>query len=120
MSILQTAVHGYQFFKTTYGQNAQTYFFELGDDYLNTLTITYNNIFWKDVFNSWKSTIKYIQPNRHNLLYLPLWLNSNIKIGSRSVIYKDWYKKGVKNIGDLMDSNNTFLNKTEFEDKFDI
>ena len=107
-------------FQTTYGQNAQTYFFELGDDYLNTLTITNNNIFWKDVFNSWKSTIKYIQPNRHNLLYLPLWLNSNIKIGSRSVIYKDWYKKGVKNIGDLMDSNNTFLNKTDFEDKFDI
>ena len=43
-----------------------------------------------------------------------------IKIGSRSVIYKDWYKKGVENIGDLMDSNNTFLNKTDFEDKFDI
>ena len=105
-------------FQTTYRQNAQTYFFELGDDFLNTLTITCNNIFWKDVFNSWKSTIKYIQPNRHNLLCLPLWLNSNIKIGSRSVMYKDGYKKGV--IGDLMDSNYTFLNKIAFEDKFDI
>ena len=31
--------------------------------------------------------------------------NSNIKIGSRSVMFKDWYKKGVKVIGDLMDSN---------------
>ena len=53
-------------FQTIYGQNAQTYFFELGDDYLNTLIITCDNIFWKDVFNSWKSAIKYIQPNKHN------------------------------------------------------
>ena len=107
-------------FQTIYGQNAQTYFFELRDDYLNTLIITCDNIFWKDVFNSWKSTIKYIQPNKHNLLCLPLWLNSNIKIGSRSVMFKDWYKKGVKVIGDLMDSNYTFLNKIAFENKFAI
>ena len=46
------------------------------------------------------------------------WLNSDINIGSMSVMYKDRYKKRVNVSGYLMDSNYTLLNKTAFEDKF--
>jgi hypothetical protein len=55
-----------------------------------------------------------------NILIAPIWLNSNIKIGCRSALYRAWYNSGVKIIGDIMDHNYAFISKAEIEMKFNL
>ena len=71
-----------------------------------------NNAFWKDVLESWLYFMKVYdkQENfRNNFYSIPVWYNSNIKIGYKSVFFKSWYEKGVKVVQDFLDEDGNFL-----------
>ena len=80
--------------------------FSCGVDYtcIRQLYMTVNNHFWKDVLRSWEMII---QKERNftydSFLSNPLWLNINIKIGHKSVIYQDWFKSGIRFVNDIVD-----------------
>ena len=38
---------------------------------------------------------------RNNFYSVPVWYNSYIKIGYKSVFFKSWYEKGVKVVQDF-------------------
>ena len=42
---------------------------------------------------------------RKNSFSIPVWYNSNVKIGYKSVIFKSWYEKGVKVVQDFLDED---------------
>lgn len=54
--------------------------------------------------------------NTKNVFNIHVWYNSNIKI--KYVFLKDWYKKGVKIIGDFLNENLNVLSRINFTEKF--
>ena len=58
-------------------------------------------------------------PN-NDILSLPIWYNTNIKIGGQTVFYKQWYENKVIHISDLINTDNNFYNYVDFQEKYDI
>lgn len=57
--------------------------------------------FWKEIWNAW-CKLSYEQ-NIANLgvLNKNVWLYSQIKIGGKAVIFRNWYKAGIMWINDI-------------------
>jgi hypothetical protein len=52
------------------------------------------------------------------ILSQPLWLNSEIEIGGKPVLYQRWAKADVFFINDLLKNEGGFLNLEQFQDKY--
>ena len=78
--------------------------------------------FWQDVFKSMLHVIKSFDKNYYKESYpsIPVWYNSNIKVGMKTLFIKSWYKKGVKIIDDFLDERGNILSHSTFQQKFDI
>jgi hypothetical protein len=51
---------------------------------------------------------------------ITLWLNSEIKIGGKPVLYQHWAKANVFFINDLLKNEGGFLSLEQFQDKYGI
>ena len=82
-----------------------------------------NNAFWKDVLESWLCYIKVYEKQdrfRNNYYSIPVWYNSNIKIGNKVVFFKSWYDKGVKVVQDFLDEDGHFLCYDVFQQLYNL
>jgi hypothetical protein len=52
------------------------------------------------------------------ILSQPLWLNSEIEIGGKPVLYQRWAKVVVFFINDLLKNEGGFLSLEQFQDKY--
>jgi hypothetical protein len=52
------------------------------------------------------------------ILSEPLWLNSEIEIGGKPVLYQRWAKADVFFINDLLKNEGGFLTLEQFQDKY--
>ena len=77
-----------------------------------------NNPFWKEVFDAWQD-LQNVQ-NNSQIKTCPLWKNDGIKIGNHSVLYKDWTKKGVWLINDLLQEDGNFMTFDHFNNVYNI
>ena len=59
--------------------------------------------------NSWKE-----------ILSIPLWYNSSIKVGGNVVFYRSWKNKGILMINDLLDADGELLTYVEFQRKYQL
>ena len=96
----------------------------IGDNYIwlvnnpNPPFLKKLNPFWQDVYKAWQLFSKQSNiemPHTQHLFY-----NENIKIGNRSIYYKEWQKKGIEYINDLLDETGQLLNWQNFSDRFNI
>ena len=55
-----------------------------------------------------------------NLLSLPLWQNSLLRIGNKPIYYKSWSSKGIQNVRHLMKDTDNLLSFNEFKERFDV
>ena len=55
-----------------------------------------------------------------NLLSLPLWQNSLVRIGNKPIYYKSWSFKGIEKVRHLMKDADNLLSFTEFKERFDV
>ena len=53
-------------------------------------------------------------------LHNPIWYNNKLKINHTCFFYKDWYRKGVRIVNDLVKENGEFYSFEEFERKYNI
>lgn len=99
-------------------------FLEFGDNFIKKLIEQCNNIFWRDVFDAWLNVMNVhsnqISDSNNNIIFSPIWHNSNIKVEKKSMFYKEWYKKGVKTVKDFLHDDGSFLSKSEFEKRFHL
>ena len=51
------------------------------------------------------------EEKHHNLIFSLIWHNSLIRIENRPIFYESWFSAGVKEIRDLLDEDNTFVDK---------
>lgn len=61
-----------------------------------------------------------ISESNNNIIFSPIWHNSNIKVEKKSMFYKEWYKKSVKIVKDLLHNDGSFLSKSDFEKRFNL
>ncbi|XP_056019638.1 uncharacterized protein LOC125668194 [Ostrea edulis] len=95
---------------------------DFGDAFISECVIPENNILWQDVFNSMLHVIKSFDKNFYKETYpsIPVWYNSNIRVGMKTLFIKSWYKKGVRLIDDFLDDKGNLLSHNLFQHKFDI
>ena len=86
-----------------------------GDEYFSALSHEVANPFWRHVFHA-LSMLSRIEGD--DWLTYPLWRNSSIKIGQKSVFFKSWYEKGIRCINDLIDDKGKLLTREQCEQKF--
>ena len=94
--------------------------FVLGDAYIRTVINDLRNPFWKHILESW---IQYIHSFKVDslvkILYSPLWGNSLINRNGNYII-NEWYKKGIRNVMDLIDENGLFYEFQTLQERYEI
>ena len=76
--------------------------------------------FYKDVLHAWQEL--HSKNPSHTIEYMNkiIWNNRFIKIDKKPVFYSSWYKRGVTKIGHLLDENNRFLSRSDFQQKYGL
>lgn len=92
----------------------------LGDGYAKRCAVSLRNLFWIEVLNSWKTFLKCNSVNQiEDVLNSPIWFNSEMHHGENFYI-KNWYRKGIRNITDLINENGMFYDFNEFKTVFNV
>ena len=81
----------------------------------NPIFLKVLNPFWKDVYEAWETLNK--SDGSENPLAEPLFYNDHIKIGGRTVFFKNWYLRGTIFVNDLVDEQGEFLPWEEIKEK---
>ena len=78
--------------------------FSLGIYATKNILSQIKNSFWYDTLSAWAELITFYNPtNINECLSTPIW--NNATISSVPLFIKSWYKKGIRFIGDLIDTN---------------
>ena len=78
------------------------------------------NPFWREVFDAWSDLILRFKVDCYNFTTCNIWNNENIKIGNKTVHYKEWSVRNVEIINDLIDENNTFMSFQKFTNIYKV
>ena len=78
----------------------------------------HSNRFWEDTFKIYELFRYKVKPEpSEEALAEPLFLNRNIKVGKKCILFKSWLEKGVYCIGHLIDEEGRFYKYNEFTKK---
>jgi len=80
-----------------------------------------SDAFTKEILLVW-SEINYDDniTSTENLLSLPLWQNSLVRIGNKPIYYKSWSSKGIEKVRHLRKDADNLPSFTEFKERFDV
>jgi hypothetical protein len=76
--------------------------------------------FYKQLFVAWNKTKDEPEGDAFKLRREILWLNKKITLRGKVLCYKDWYKKGIIMVHDLVREDGSMKSITELETEFDI
>ena len=84
---------------------------------INALQINYLPGFYSEVLKHWQNTKQVFRKDTspHNEI---IWNNRNIKINGKAPFYKNWFKKNIVHIEDLLHNDGNFLSFDQFSTKF--
>ena len=78
------------------------------------------NSFWKCVVNSWSQIESKVMITPKDILAEPIFLNNNIRINNKIFFYKEFCKKDIFFINDIIDDNGTILAFDTLKTKFNL
>ena len=76
---------------------------------------TIKNCFYKQVLASWFKIYKYQPKSYSDIMNTPLFFNTNIQIGEKTLIPKMWVEKNILFIFDIIRQNGKFKTKREID-----
>ena len=80
----------------------------LGGEYARNLAVNIRNPFLEDILISWADFCKEVKSEEiKSILSSPLWFNTHLRNG-HSLYVNNWYSKGIKTLGDILDDNGNF------------
>ena len=92
-----------------------------GDMYFNQLSYKMTNLFWKEFFQILTYFVRQVQSKTTAVWQLiPLWCNSDIKIGGKDIYFSEWWDKGIRFINDLLDDQGNILTREQCEMTYSI
>ena len=81
----------------------------------------HSNRFWEDTFKVYELFRYKVKPeSSEEALAEPLFLNRNIKVGKKYILFKSWLEKGIYCIGHVIDEEGRFYKYNEFAKKYNI
>ena len=96
-------------------------YFKFGSAFIDIKRKFMFNVFWKDVFDSYKVLQDKIIPNTwFGFLQTPIWFNDSIKVGGSCVFYRRWLEKGIYCVNDLLNEDGDFVSLNQFRNKFSV
>ena len=76
--------------------------------------------FYQEIYKVW-NTIEKPEPQKlDEILQQNIWLNKNITIQNKPILWKSWFDKGITEISDLLDDNGNFLDSPQLKDKYNL
>ena len=95
--------------------------FSFGPNYVDSLLPKIKNTFWTDVLRAYSELLNKNEiVNEDSILSSPVFHNKEIRVGNIPVCIKNWFKKGVYYINDLISENGQLVSQEEFERMYDI
>ena len=76
--------------------------------------------FYKQIFQSWYELYCLNPVTIDEISHEILWLNRQILIGNKPVIFKEWRNAGIETIADILDNQKRFLSTQDLERKFGL
>ena len=92
----------------------------LDTKYAEEMLKNIENPFWKDILTAYIKTKEKIELREDNILKIPVFYNNNICIDKRYVFWKDWYKKDIRFINDLVKENRELYSQEELIERYNI
>ena len=94
-----------------------------GNAYPEHIRKTIKNPFWLDVLKHldtlYKIPIEFNQGDSNSILAEPIQFNSNLKIGNRIIVFREWTENNIVTIKDLLDEDGVnFLDYQAFKRKY--
>lgn len=83
----------------------------------NRIIHAISNPFWIEVFKDWSNTVRRYKEHvktERDLLSQGILNNDNIKVGNKTICYRNWEKRGIIFVNDLLNENGRFYSKEEF------
>lgn len=110
-----------RYFLDIHGNKVVKHLLDFGDKYVQNI-INHSNNFWKDVLHSWLKVLRTIDYSLSttNVCAMPIWYNTNICVGNKTIYVKLWYEHGVKIVSDFLNNDGTFLSQHDFEKQFSL
>ena len=96
-------------FKGNLNKNDLAKFIHISDPFTTEILKIWSEISYDDNITS-----------TENLLPLPLWQKSLVRIGNKPIYCKSWSSKGIQNVRHLMKDTDNLLSFTEFKERFDV
>ena len=94
--------------------------FSLGQGYVNEIKQLIDNPFWRELLQNWADLCNRVKVETvQHVLDSPLWYNQKLNNGGNYYI-KEWWKKGVRQISDILDEQGEFYQFEDFKEKFDV
>lgn len=76
---------------------------------------------YRQMLEYWKEIRSHLKPMVDvNVTEEFIWFNSYITIEGETLFFKEWYRKGIKYIRDLLKDDGSFLSHIELEGKYEI
>lgn len=88
-----------------------------GTNFLSNICKNTNNIFWKEVFNSWILVVNATRQEITKVSLENIWLNPKIKVNNDSFFLKHYFNAGFMHIQDLFDNEGVFLSLSTIENR---
>jgi hypothetical protein len=77
--------------------------------------------FYKQMLGYWQEIRSYSSTNTNMQVREEfLWFNNHITIDGKSVFLKEWYKKGIKYVQDLLKDDGSFMSHAELGHKYGV
>ena len=96
--------------------------FTCGPEYVRSCCKNIRNVFWVNVFNAWIE-FAYMSESVDSLDKFgeqTLFYNKNIYVGNSHVYIESWYKRNIRYVNDLLDSEGNFLSLEEFNRLYNL
>jgi hypothetical protein len=94
--------------------------FICGPHYALNISSRICNPFWIDVLKSYSNYCNVLDMNVQEFLQYPLFYNPDILIGKKSFFFKSWFDAGVHYIGDILNSDGTFMTLQDFNRTYNM
>ena len=96
-------------------------FAHFGENFVNLSLI--KNAYWLDVFQSFFFLIQKLKESCNNetfFLNQPIWFNSNLEVGGKSMFIKDWYDNGIRFVKDMYTTDGDIIGIHSLQNNYGI
>jgi hypothetical protein len=76
--------------------------------------------FYKTIYKIWREIYVPEPKTYKDICSQNLWLNSNITVQNKPILWRKWFDNGIRTINDILDTNGNFMDQDTLSQKYNI